>query len=131
MNVLLQEVVPPAEVVSAFDDVNNAKQDKERYINEANKYANNLIPKVEGEALKIVLEAESYAQQQVLKAQGETQRYLALLEEYRKAPMITETRLRLSTLQEVLPKAKKIMVMDNSQKITVLSLDQLLGGDSK
>ncbi|HOJ94807.1 MAG TPA: FtsH protease activity modulator HflK, partial [Fervidobacterium nodosum] len=131
VNVLLQEVVPPAEVVSAFDDVNNAKQDKERYINEANKYANNLIPKVEGEALKIVLEAESYAQQQVLKAQGETQRYLALLEEYRKAPMITETRLRLSTLQEVLPKAKKIMVMDNSQKITVLSLDQLLGGDSK
>lgn len=131
VNVLLQEVVPPAEVVSAFDDVNNAKQDKERYINEANKYANNLIPKVEGEALKIVLEAESYAQQQVLKAQGETQRYLALLEEYRKAPMITETRLRLSTLQEVLPKAKKLMVMDNSQKITVLSLDQLLGGDSK
>lgn len=131
VNVLLQEVVPPAEVVSAFDDVNNAKQDKERYINEANKYANNLIPKVEGEALKILLEAESYAQQQALKAQGETQRYLALLSEYQKAPRVTETRLKLATLQEVLPKAKKIMLLDDSQKLTVLSLDQLLGGDGK
>ncbi len=131
VNVLLQEVVPPAEVVSAFDDVNNAKQDKERYINEANKYANNLIPKVEGEALKILLEAESYAQQQVLRAQGETQRYLALLNEYQKAPRITETRLKLATLQEVLPKAKKIMLLDDSQKLTVLSIDQLLGGGAK
>ncbi|MCX7654635.1 MAG: FtsH protease activity modulator HflK [Fervidobacterium sp.] len=131
VNVLLQEVVPPAEVVSAFDDVNNAKQDKERYINEANKYANDLIPKIEGEALKIILEAESYAQQQVLKAKGETQRYLALLEEYQKSPRVTETRLKLATLQEVLAKTKKIIMLDDSQKINLLSLDKLLGGDEK
>ncbi|MBP8657137.1 MAG: FtsH protease activity modulator HflK [Fervidobacterium sp.] len=131
VNVLLQEVVPPSEVVSAFDDVNNAKQDKERYINEATKYANNLVPKVEGEALKIQLEAESYSQQQVLKATGETQRYLALLEEYRKAPQITETRLKISTLQEVLPKAKRVMMLDNSQKLSLISLDEILGGDGK
>jgi len=127
----LQEVVPPSEVVSAFDDVNNAKQDKERYINEATKYANNLVPKVEGQALKIQLEAESYSQQQVLKATGETQRYLALLEEYRKAPQITETRLKISTLQEVLPKAKRVMMLDNSQKLSLISLDEILGGDGK
>ncbi|HQO04845.1 MAG TPA: FtsH protease activity modulator HflK [Fervidobacterium sp.] len=131
VNVLLQEVVPPNEVVSAFDDVNNAKQDKERYINEATKYANNLVPKVEGQALKIQLEAESYSQQQVLKATGETQRYLALLEEYRKAPQITETRLKISTLQEVLPKAKRVMMLDNSQKLSLISLDEILGGDGK
>ncbi|MEN3042444.1 MAG: FtsH protease activity modulator HflK [Fervidobacterium sp.] len=131
VNVLLQEVVPPAEVVSAFDDVNNAKQDKERYINEANRYANDLIPKIEGEALKIILEAESYAQQQVLKAKGETQRYLALLEEYQKSPRVTETRLKLATLQEVLTKAKKIIMLDDSQKINLLSLDKLLGGGEK
>lgn len=131
VNVLLQEVVPPSEVVSAFDDVNNAKQDKERYINEATKYANNLVPKVEGQALKIQLEAESYSQQQVLKATGETQRYLALLEEYRKAPQITETRLKISTLQEVLPKAKRVMMLDNSQKLSLISLDEILGGDGK
>lgn len=131
VNVLLQEVVPPSEVVSAFDDVNNAKQDKERYINEATKYANNLVPKVEGQALKIQLEAESYSQQQVLKATGETQRYLALLEEYRKAPQITKTRLKISTLQEVLPKAKRVMMLDSSQKVSVISLDEILGGDGK
>lgn len=131
VNTLLQEVVPPNEVVSAFDDVNNAKQDKERYINEATKYANNLVPKIEGEALKIKLEAESYSQQQVLKAIGETQRYLALLEEYKKAPQITETRLKISALQEVLPKAKRIMMLDSSQKLSLISLDEILGGDGK
>ncbi|MFN6992441.1 MAG: FtsH protease activity modulator HflK [Fervidobacterium sp.] len=131
VNVLLQEVVPPKEVVSAFDDVNNAKQDKERYINEANKYANNLIPKVEGEALKIILEAESYSQQQILKATGETQRYLAVLEEYKKSPKIMQTRLKIQTLQDVLPNANKVIFLDDSQKITLLSLDKILGGDAK
>ncbi|MFN3691733.1 MAG: FtsH protease activity modulator HflK [Fervidobacterium sp.] len=131
VNVLLQEVVPPKEVVSAFDDVNNAKQDKERYINEANKYANNLIPKVEGEALKIILDAESYAQQQVLKATGETQRYIAILEEYKKSPKVMETRLKIQTLQDVLPNTNKVIFLDDSQKVTLISLDQILGGDGK
>lgn len=131
VNLLLQEVVPPKEVVAAFDDVNNAKQDKERYVNEAAKYANNLIPKVEGEALKIVLEAQSYAEQQVLRARGEAQRYLAVLDEYRKAPEVTRTRLRISVLQEVLPKAKRILVLDSSGKLTVLNLSELLGGEQR
>ncbi len=131
INVLLQEVVPPQSVIAAFDDVNNAKQDKERYINEALKYANNLIPSVEGEARKIVLEAEAYAQQKVLQATGEVQRFLSILKEYKIAPKITETRLKIETLEEVLPRAKRIILLDNSQKITLLSLDRLIGGDGK
>jgi len=131
LNVLLQEVVPPAPVISAFDDVNNAKQDKERYINEALKYANDLIPKVEGEAKKIVLDAEGYAQQKVLEATGETQRFLSILNEYKKAPKITEARLKIETLEQVLPKAKTIIMLDKSQKITFLNLDNLIGGGSK
>lgn len=131
LNVLLQEVVPPQPVIAAFDDVNNAKQDKERYINEALKYANNLIPSVEGEAKKIVLEAEAYAQQKILQAIGETQRFLSIVKEYKSAPKITETRLRIETLEEVLPKAKRIILLDESQKITFLNLDGLLGGGSK
>ncbi|MEJ5257390.1 MAG: FtsH protease activity modulator HflK [Fervidobacterium sp.] len=131
INVLLQEVVPPAPVISAFDDVNNAKQDKERYINKALKYANNLIPKVEGEAKKIILEAEAYAQEKILQATGETQRFLSILNEYKKAPKITETRLRIETLEQVLPKARTIITLDDSQKITFLNLDNLLGGGSK
>ncbi len=131
INVLLQEVVPPQPVIAAFDDVNNAKQDKERYINEALKYANNLIPSVEGEARKIVLEAEAYAQQKVLQATGETQRFLSILKEYKTAPKVTETRLKLETLEEVLPKAKRIILLDGSQNITLLNLDKLIGGDGK
>lgn len=131
INVLLQEVVPPQSVIAAFDDVNNAKQDKERYINEALRYANNLIPSVEGEARKIVLEAEAYAQQKVLQATGEVQRFLSILKEYKIAPKITETRLKIETLEEVLPKAKRIILLDGSQKITLLSLDRLIGGDGK
>ncbi|WP_041075642.1 FtsH protease activity modulator HflK [Thermotoga caldifontis] len=129
LNVLLQEVVPPESVIAAFDDVNNAKQDKERYINEATRYANNLIPIVEGEAKKIVLEAEAYAQQKILQAIGETQRFLSILNEYRSAPKITETRLRIETLEQVLPKAKTIILLDDSQKITFLNIDSLLGGE--
>ncbi|MEJ5228552.1 MAG: FtsH protease activity modulator HflK [Pseudothermotoga sp.] len=131
INVLLQEVVPPQTVIAAFDDVNNAKQDKERYINEALRYANNLIPSVEGEVKKIILEAEAYAQQRVLQAQGETQRFLSILKEYKGSPRITETRLRIETLEEVLPKAKRIILLDGSQNITLLSLDKLIGGGEK
>lgn len=131
LNVLLQEVVPPEPVIVAFDDVNNAKQDKERYINEATRYANNLIPIVEGEAKKIVLEAEAYAQQRILQAIGETQRFLSILNEYKNAPRIVETRLKIETLEQVLPKAKTIILLDNSQKITFLNIDSLLGGDGK
>lgn len=131
INVLLQEVVPPQSVIAAFDDVNNAKQDKERYINEALKYANNLVPSVEGEARKIVLEAEAYAQQKVLQATGEAQRFLSILKEYKSAPKVTETRLKIETLEEVLPKAKRIILLDGSQKITLLNLDKLIGGDAK
>lgn len=131
INVLLQEVVPPQSVIAAFDDVNNAKQDKERYINEALKYANNLIPSVEGEARKIVLEAEAYAQQKVLQATGETQRFLSILKEYKTAPKVTETRLKIKTLEEVLPRARRIILLDGSQNITLLNLDKLIGGDGK
>lgn len=131
LNVLLQEVVPPDPVIAAFDDVNNAKQDKERYINEAYKYANNLIPAVEGEAKKIVLEAEAYAEQKILQATGEVQRFLSILNEYKNAPKVTETRLKVETLEQVLPKAKTIIVLDDSQKITFLNIDSLLGGGSK
>ncbi len=131
LNVLLQEVIPPQPVIAAFDDVNNAKQDKERYINEAMKYANSLIPAVEGEAKRILLEAEAYAQQRILKAQGETQRFLNILREYKSSPNITELRLRIEKLEEVLPKATRIIAFDDSQKILFLNLQDLLVGGSK
>ncbi len=131
INVLLQEVVPPQDVIAAFDDVNNARQDRERYINEAQRYANNLLPTVEGEAKKIVLSAEGYAKEKILLAQGESQRFALVLQEYLKSPEITEARLRYETLQEVLPKANRIILFGTGQNINVLNLDKLLGGDGK
>ncbi len=131
LNVLLQEVVPPQPVIAAFDDVNNAKQDKERYINEAMKYANSLIPAVEGEAKKILLEAEAYAEQRILKAQGEAERFATILREYKSSPRITEQRMKIETFEEVLPKATRIVTLDSSQKILFFNLQDLLAGGSK
>ncbi|ACJ75125.1 HflK protein [Thermosipho africanus H17ap60334] len=129
--VYLQEVAPPDQVVAAFDDVNNAKQDKERFINEATKYANDVIPKAQGQAEKILREAEAYAQKKILEAQGETQRFLSVLKEYEIAPEITKKRLILEKLQSVFSSTKNIFVLDDSGTIKLLNVNDLIGGDTK
>ena len=125
--VFLQEVAPPQAVLSAFDDVNNAKQDKERFINEANKYSNDLIPKAQGKAEQIVREAEAYASEKVLNAEGETDRFLSILKEYEKAPDITEKRLKIEAIQNVLQKLNKVIITDDST-IKFLNLNDIKGG---
>ena len=129
-NVLLQEVTPPEEVLAAFDDVNNAKQDKERAINEARKYANDVVPKAEGEAQKILREAEAYANEVYLKAKGEAERFLKVLAEYSKAPQITKKRMLLETLKEVIESSEKIVDLSEGT-IKILNLNDLLGGGGK
>jgi len=130
-SVYLQEVAPPDPVVSAFDDVNNARQDKERFINEALKYANDVVPKAEGQAQKILRDAEAYADQQILIAQGETSRFLKVYNEYIKAPVITRQRLLLETLQEVLGKMKnRILILDSSNTLKLLDITEIMGGEA-
>ncbi|SHH56531.1 FtsH protease activity modulator HflK [Thermosipho atlanticus] len=129
--VYMQEVAPPDEVVEAFDDVNNAKQDRERFINEANKYANDIIPKAQGQAEQILREAEAYAKQKVLEAEGETQRFLSVLKEYEIAPNITVKRLKIEKLQEVFSGTKNIFVLDNSGTLKLININELIGGGSK
>jgi len=129
--VYMQEVAPPDEVVAAFDDVNNAKQDRERFINEANKYANDIVPKAQGQAEQILREAEAYAKQKVLEAEGETQRFLSVLKEYEIAPDITMKRLKIEKLQEVFTGTKNIFVLDNSGTLKLLNVNDLIGGDTK
>ncbi|MBO8161723.1 MAG: FtsH protease activity modulator HflK [Thermosipho sp. (in: Bacteria)] len=129
--VYMQEVAPPDEVVQAFDDVNNAKQDRERYINEANKYANDIIPKAQGQAEQILREAEAYAKQKVLEAEGETQRFLSVLKEYELAPDITMQRLKIEKLQKVFSETKNIFVFDSSGTLKFLNINELFGGDTK
>jgi membrane protease subunit HflK len=122
-NVFLQEVAPPQQVITAFDDVNSAKQDKEKLIYEAEKYTNDIIPKAEGEAAQIIKDAEGYAQERILNAEGEAERFLEILEEYEKAPDVTRTRMYLETLNKILSEASKTVVLDQSSVLKLLDLE--------
>ncbi len=119
--VQLQDVHPPQEVVDAFKDVASAREDKVRFVNEADAYLNDLIPKARGRAAAMENEAQAYKEQQVLKAKGESARFLAMFEEYSKAPEITRERLFLETMEAVLsnPSLEKIIMSDEALKQAV------------
>lgn len=115
ITVELQDVVPPPRVQPAFNEVNEARQQRERMINEANKQANQAIPKAEGEANRLVSEAEGYATERVNRALGETARFNAVLAEYRDAPEVTRSRLYLEAIREALPRAGSVVVTRDGQ----------------
>lgn len=133
INVRLQEVTPPSsQVAQAFDDVNSAAQDKERRIFEAERYANERIPVANGEKQKILNQSEAYKQSRILQAEGDVARFLAVLERYRLGESVTEARLYIETMEEVLPGLNKIIVPGAGNGIvSLLSLDQLLRGDNQ
>ncbi|PIQ88423.1 MAG: FtsH protease activity modulator HflK [Candidatus Omnitrophica bacterium CG11_big_fil_rev_8_21_14_0_20_42_13] len=125
VTVKLLDVNPPEPVQPAFNEVNEAKQEKERMINQAWENYNKIIPKAKGEAEKTIREAEGYALDKVNRAKGEADRFLAMLAEYKKAPEVTKNRLYLETMMEVLPKAKNKYIIDPSQSsiLPLLKLD--------
>jgi len=124
----LKDVNPPDSVKPSFNEVNEARQDRERFINEAWQAYNKVIPKAKGEAEKMVAEAEGYAVKRVNRAEGDAKKFLALWSEYRKAPEVTRKRLYLETLGEALRKVGKIYVIDSEQR-TILPLLSLEGGE--
>jgi modulator of FtsH protease HflK len=126
ITVELQDVVPPPAVQPAFNEVNEARQERERMINEAQKRANQEIPRVRGEALRAVAEAQGYATERVNRALGESVRFTAVLEEYQRAPDVTRARLYLETLNEVLPRLGRVLVVQEEQvgPLPLLSIDQ-------
>lgn len=115
ITVELQDVIPPARVQPAFNEVNEARQERERTINEAQKQVNQEIPRAEGAALRVVAEAQGYATERVNLAKGESERFNAVLTEYRVAPEVTRTRLYLETLNDVLPRAGRVLVVQDGQ----------------
>ena len=115
VTVKLQDVNPPDEVKPAFNEVNEAKQEKERVINQAWEAYNKVVPRAKGEAEKMIREAEGYHLEKVNKAKGEAERFLSVLEEYKNAKEITKKRLYLETMMEVLPKAKQKYIIDSKQ----------------
>ncbi len=116
VKVKLQDVNPPDPVKSAFNEVNQAKQEKEKLINQAWEIYNQKIPQAKGEALKKIKEAEGYALEKVNWAQGDAARFLLLWEEYAQAKDVTAKRLYLNYMNEVLQKAGKKYIVDTKEK---------------
>jgi modulator of FtsH protease HflK len=112
VTVKFQDVNPPAPVKPAFNEVNEAEQQKESLIFQAREQYNREVPKAKGVAKSMILEAEGYAVERINRAEGEVKRFLALLTEYRKAPEVTHKRLYLETLEEILPRVEEIYILD-------------------
>jgi membrane protease subunit HflK len=108
--VKLQDVQPPERVIKEFKDVASAREDKERAKNEAQAYANQIIPNARGEAKKMILDAEGYQKEVVERATGEATRFNDLLKAYKQAPTVTRKRLYIDTMQEVMTKADKVII---------------------
>ena len=129
-NVILQDVTPPNAVKPSFNEVNEARQEKEKMINQAWEEYNRVIPKAKGQAEQQIREAEGYSLERINQAKGDADRFLATLEAYRIAPEVTRKRLYLETLQKVLPELKDKIVLDESQKslLPFLNIEGKKGG---
>jgi membrane protease subunit HflK len=123
VNVKMQNVTPPGPVEPAFNEVNEAEQEREAKINQAQAAYNREIPKAKGSALQTISKAEGYALERVNLAQGEANRFLNVLKEYRLAKDVTKRRLYLESMNQLLDKVDEIYVIDADQKGLVPLLD--------
>jgi membrane protease subunit HflK len=123
----IDESKPPAQVQGAFDDVIKAREDEERVKNEAQGYANGIVPEARGRAQRMLEESNAYRDQVIAKADGEAQRFSQLLAEYRKAPEVTRERLYIDSLQSVFANTNKVMVdVDGGNNVLYLPLDKMV-----
>lgn len=127
-SVNLQDAQPPEEVQGAFEDAIRAREDKQRLINEAEAYSNEIIPKARGAAARIIQEAEAYEAEKVAKAKGETERFDQLLVEYEKNPAITRKRLYLEAKEKLYSSTNKVMLeADQTNPALYMPLPQAIG----
>lgn len=110
--VILQDVNPPEPVRPAFNEVNQAQQEKEKLVNQARQQYNQIIPRARGEAAKAIEEAHGYAIERINRARGEAERFRVLFEEYQKAPEVTRQRIYLETMATVMSKVGRKVVVD-------------------
>ena len=113
---VLQDVNPPDAVKPSFNEVNEAIQEKEQLINRAWAEYNKEIPKAKGVAQQAIQESQGYAAERVNRSQGEATRFEAIYKEYRKAPRVTRNRMYLETMNEILPRMGKTVILDEKQK---------------
>lgn len=123
----IQSAAAPREVQEAFDDVIRAREDEQREKNQAESYANGVIPEARGQAQRMLEEASGYRDAVISRATGEADRFSKLVAEYRKAPEVTRERLYLETMQEVMSNTSKVMVSgDGGQNLLYLPLDKMI-----
>lgn len=131
-DVRLQVADPPAEVRDAFQEVVRAQADKERRINEAEAYQNDIVPRARGERQRLIEEATGFKDREVLRATGEAERFLAVLRAYALAPEVTRERLHIEALERVLNEVDLVMldqsVVDGGQVLPFLPLTEPAGG---
>ncbi len=124
----LQDVNPPDQVKRSFNEVNEAKQEKDKMINQAWEAYNKVIPRAKGEAEKTISEAEGYALKRINTAQGEANRFTATWKAYKEAKEVTRKRLYLETLTDILPRAARVYIFDPKER-GILPLLQLEKGE--
>jgi len=127
IKVNIKNAQAPSQVQDAFDDVIKAREDEQRVKNEAESYANSVVPEARGVAQRIVEEANAYREEVVARADGESQRFVALLEEYEKAPQVTRERLYLDAMETVMSGNPKVLVdVEGGNNMMYLPLDKLV-----
>jgi membrane protease subunit HflK len=126
-SISLETVNYPQAVQAAVDDAQKARNDSERFILEADEYANDIIPKARGEAARVLEDAQAYRDRKTADAEGEAARFEALLAEYQKAPRVTRDRLYIEAVEEVYGNSAKVLMdTDGSGNILYLPLDQIM-----
>ena len=125
-NLNMQNAQPPEQVQHAFNDAIKAREDKERLVNEAEAYSNDILPRARGKAARMGQEAAAYRDEIIAKANGETNRFIKILTEYKKAPTVTRERLYLETMESVLGSSNKVMIdVKKGNNLMYLPLDRL------
>ena len=123
----LQDAQPPEPVQDAFADAIRAREDEQRLKNEAEAYANDILPKARGLAAREIAEATAYKERVLAQAEGEATRFTLLLEEYEQAPKVTRKRLYLDTMEAVMGNVSKVLVgTDGGNQMLYLPLDQIM-----
>ena len=117
--VQMQKADPPAQVLEAYRDVQAARTDQDRMRNEAEAYANKVVPEARGQAARVIQQAEGYKQQVTAEAQGEAARFISVYDEYKKAPDVTRRRIYIDTMRDILAGTNKV-ILDNKNSSSVL-----------
>ena len=123
----LEKSVPPDQVKAAFSDAIKSREDRDRYIKEAEAYENSIIPRARGEAARLLQEANAYRDRVIANSEGEAKRFLKLLGEYEKAPEVTRERLYLEAVESVYANSNKVLMdVEGGNNLLYLPLDQII-----